>query len=160
VTDAYDGPNIPGNPAGFIVGAINEGQSATAALNAFREAGGEMRTQTWYQMFGQVTDAIARSPLAGSLDPYSLPDPGAYATWAMGPGGEYATQVDLFFRDLDTGLVGSIPYTYVTSDPHTPEEAIAEAMGDFGESDTQAQYDQVMLGGTVRNVYTTVQFGA
>lgn len=160
MTDPYDGPNIPGNPAGFMASAIGEGTSATAALQEFRDAGGQMRTQTWYRMYGEVTDALARSPMAGTLDPNALPDPAAYATWAMGAGGEYATQVDLFFRDLDTGLIGTIPYTYVTDVPHTPGEAIAEGMADFGESDTQAAYDQSIEGGIVRNIYQTVAFGA
>jgi len=159
MSDEFSPGSVPGNPSGFIAGAVNDGTSATDALNAFREAGGSIRTQTWYRLFGEVTDSLARSPMAAALDPYQLPDPAAYATWTMGPGGQYATQVQVFFRDIDTGLIGTSQYTYVTDEPHTPAEAEAAAYDEYSDTDNAGDYGQVVLGTSTVNVYTTSPYG-
>lgn len=154
--DGGDAGTEVGNPAGFIVGAINEGQSATAALGAFRQAGGEMRTQTWYRLFGETQASIAARPEAAALDPFQVPQAGDYTEWAMGPGGQYVTTVDVLFRDVDTGLIGRKQYMYKTDDPHSPAEAQLAAWGDMGDPENEAQYGQAMLGAVTRNVYLTV----
>lgn len=64
--------------------AIREGQSATAALRLYRQAGGSIRTQTWYRLYGQaqlegVTTSkeaaapLNRVPIAGEIQPAIVP---------------------------------------------------------------------------------------
>lgn len=149
-------PVSVGNPAGYISGLIGEGTGSTEGLADFRDAGGAIRTQTWYRLWGEVTDSLARSGVAGQLDPDQLPDPAAYGTWTMGPGGQYATQVQVYFRDVDTGLVGTSFYTYVTDDPHTPGEAEAAAFDEYSDPDNATNYDQSVLGTSTVNVYQTI----
>jgi hypothetical protein len=153
------GVNV-GNPSGFIAGKINDGVTSTAALRDFRQAGGAMRTQTWYRLYGEVTDALARAPQAASLDPYQLPDPSAYATWAMGPGGQYVTSVTVQFRDKDTGALGSKQYLYKTDEPHTPAEAQAAAFDEYSDPDNIAPggsgEGQIPIGTMTKNIYVTV----
>lgn len=145
-----------GNPAGFIVGAIGDDMSSTQALAAYRDAGGSIRTQTWYRLYGEVTDALARSPGAMALDPDAIPGANDYATWTMGGGGQYATQVQVYFRDVDTGLVGTTNYTYVTDVPHTPGEAEAAAFDEYSDPDNAGDYGQVVLGTATSNVFRTI----
>lgn len=154
--DAFDPGASTGNPAGFIVDAIKRGVGSTAALGEYAEAGGEIRRQTWFRLYGEVTDALARSESAAALDPFQLPDPSAYATWTMGSGGQYATQVQVFFRDVDTGLIGTSQYTYVTDEPHTPAEAEAAAFDEYNDPDNASDYGQAILGTATSNVMQTI----
>jgi hypothetical protein len=156
--DFAPGVNV-GNPAGFVAGAVGEGTNATAALNAFREAGGEMRTETWYRLYGEVTDSLGRQSQAAQLNPYSIPDADAYSTWEMGAGGKFATQVQVFFRDQDTGIIGSSNYTYITDQAHAPGEAEAAAFDEYADPDNASNYAQSMLGTMTTNVYATVPYG-
>lgn len=163
MSDEYDGPTIPGNPSGYIVGAINEGTSATSALNAYRGDGGSIRTQTWYRLFGEVSNALASEPAAAALDPYQLPSASDYAQWSMGPGGEYVTSVRVFFKDQDTGLIGSKLYDYKTAEPHTPFEAQLAAETDYFSPENteigQSGEGQQFLMTTIHNVYFTTPYG-
>lgn len=156
MADSFDPEANTGNPAGFIVGQVSGGVSSSAALRAFREAGGSIRTQTFYRLYGEVTDALARSDSAAGLDPFSLPDPGNYATWTMGRGGQFATQVKVFFRDVDTGLIGTSNFTYVTDEPHSPAEAEAAAYDEYNDPDNAADYGQAVLGTATSNVFQTI----
>lgn len=149
-----------GNPAGYMVGAIQEGTSATAALNAFRDEGGEIRNETWYRLYGEVGDALNKSALAGQLDPYQIPAQSDLAPWTMGRGGEYATQVQVFFRDKDTGLIGHKEFTYTSSVPHTPAEAELAAFDEYGDQEVADQYDQAVLGTMTSNVFQTFAYGS
>jgi len=134
--------------------------SANAALNAFREAGGAMRRQTWYRLYGQTADTLARSPESSALEPGAIPNAEQLGTWAMGAGGQYATQVNVLFRDRNSGVVGVAPYTYVSDDPHTPDEAIAAGIDLYSDDEAAARYDQQILGGVATNVWQTVPFGS
>lgn len=154
-----EGVNI-GNPAGFIADKLREGTGATRALDEFREAGGEMRRQSWFRLYGQVSDTLARSPESEALDPRALPDSSAYGEWAMGAGGQYASQVNVMFRDVESGVIGTAQYTHISDDPHTPEEAIAAAVDVYGDEETAGRYEQAILGGVVTNVWQTVPFDA
>lgn len=156
MSDEFDYGASTGNPAGYIVGSIGEGLSSTAALNAYREAGGSIRTQTWYRLYGEVTDSLARSPVAGQLDPDQLPGGGDYATWTMGKGKQFATQVQVYHRDLDTGIVGTSNFTYVTDYAHTPGEAEEAAFNEYSDPDNASEYGQAVLGTATVNVYQTI----
>lgn len=150
----------PGNPAGFLVAKINEGLGPYQALQAFREAGGSMRSQTFSRLYGEVAGSLANEKTIGDLDPYRLPDPARYSPWTLGNGGEYVTSVNVFFRDRDTGIIGSKPYDYKTAEPHAPGEAEMAAYDDFAENSDESNYNQVIVGTTVRNIYETNAYGA
>lgn len=147
-----------GNPAGFIADKLREGISANRALQEFQEAGGGMRRQTWYRLFGQVADTIARQPESEALDPSALPDASAYGEWQMGQGGQYATQVNVMFRDAESGVIGTAQYTHVSDQPHTPGEAIDAAIDVYSDEDAASRYEQVILGGVATSVWQTVAF--
>jgi len=149
------GANI-GNPSGFIKGLIDEGEGPTSGLQIFRDAGGEIRTQTWFQLYGEVNEALITSGEASALDPYQLPDPAGYSEWKMGRGGQFATQVKVFFTDRDTGVVGTTNYTYITDQAHTPGEAEAAAFDEYADADNENEYGQTVQGTMTTNVFATV----
>lgn len=75
--------SILGNRAAAQL-AIREGVNATDALRLYRSAGGSVRTQTWYRLYGQaqlegaLTSKEAAAPLnrvptAGEIQPATVP---------------------------------------------------------------------------------------
>lgn len=148
-----------GNVSGYVKEYIKAGYSATAALAEFRDAGGAIRDSRWYSLYGQITDTIAREPAFLALDPYTLPDASEYGTWAMGAGGQYATQVKIQLLDRDDGTITTQLATYVTDEPHTPIEAQMWAMDTFGDADAEADYGVTVMGATASAVWTTVPYG-
>jgi hypothetical protein len=153
-----EGPPAPGNPAGFIAYNVSIGTSARAALEEWRNLGGTTGDRTWYQLYGQVTDTIMRSPDMAALDPAVLPSGADYGTWAMGQGGQYATQVNVTYIDEDTGLRSSQPFTYITDEPHTPEEAEQAAIDEYGADDNASKYGQQITGAYTVHVWQTTPF--
>lgn len=49
-------------PISHIFDAIREGLSATEALNQYREAGGQIRTQRFYHAYGEIAAELAVEP--------------------------------------------------------------------------------------------------
>lgn len=159
MTDTFDGGGgelTPGNPAGFIAYQVSIGASARESLAEWRSLGGTSGNQAWNALYGQVTDAMLRRPDWATLDPNTLPTGADYGTWAMGSGGEYATQVKVMVTDADTGDELLLDFTHTSSDPHTPAEAMAAALADYGDADTLDQYAQTLQGAFVSAVYRTV----
>lgn len=155
-----DPPIDLGNVSGYVRDYIEQGYTATEALSDFREQGGAIRDSRWYSLYGQITDTIAREPSFLALDPYSIPDASEYGTWAMGNGGQYATQVSIQLVDRDTGLLTTQLATYVSDDPHEPIEAQDWAMDTFGDDDLEADYGVTVLGATATKVWMTVPYGS
>lgn len=149
---------IPGNPTGFIRDLQAEGEGPTAGLRLFRDAGGSIQDARWFDLYRQTADTLANTPATVGLDPYSVPGPGEYSTWAWGRGDQYMTQVNLsiYDRDLDTYLTQ--PYTYVTDEPHTPAEAEDAAIDQFDPLNTGSDFNQVVYGAVATDVARTVAY--
>jgi hypothetical protein len=159
--DDWFGPDFeitPGNPYGYMVYAQELGMSGREALDAWRELGGTAGNQNWNRLYGQVGDALARMPDMAALAPDVIPSAGDYGTWAAGNGGKFATTVRLQLTDVDTGQQSTTFYTYMSDVAHTPNEAIAAAMADFGSDANQQAYRVTVDGGFVTGVYQTVPY--
>lgn len=149
----------PGNPSGFIAYHQSIGTSGRGALAEWRELGGTSGDAKWRELWGQVADTVARTESTASLQPDVLPSPTEYGEWAMGQGGQYATQVSVTYIDTETGLRSSSPYTFITNDPHTPEEAEAAAMDEYGSDEAADRYGQTITGAFTVHIWQTVAFG-
>jgi hypothetical protein len=149
-----------GNPAGFMAYHVSIGSSAREARDDYRSQGGTTGDTAWNRMYGQVSDTLARIPDQAALDPGTLPSAGDYGEWAMGRGGQYATQVAMQLTDQETGLSFISQYTYLTDDPHTPAEAQDAAIDAFGDPDALDQYAQTMGGAFAIHLWQTVPFGS
>lgn len=147
-----------GNPAGFIAQSIRNGLSMNQSLREFREAGGAARNEYWRSTYADVRDAMARSENVAGLNPDALPTGEDYAEWAMGRGGQYATQVTVFIRTKGTGDSGTRQFTYLTDEPHTPGEAEQAAIDEFTDPVNAGPYEDVVSGAMATNVYTTTPF--
>lgn len=148
----------PGNPSGFMVYAQQLGLSARESLDAWRELGGTSGNQNWHTMYGQIADALSRIPDQAALDPTVLPGPTDYATWAAGRGGQFATQVGVVVTDVETGLQSTLQYTYFSDVPHTPDEARQAAMDEYGSSDNESRYGQVVNFAYPVHLFQTVAY--
>jgi hypothetical protein len=157
---AGEPPVDVGNISGFQRDLIEGGVNATQGLAIFREAGGAIRDSRWFALYGQVADTIAREPAFLAINPYQLPDSSDYGTWAMGKGGQYATQVAIDVLDRGTGLYTTQLATYVTDVPHTGVEAEAWAQDQFGQPDAQNAYGVTVMGAMAKAYWVTVPWGA
>lgn len=158
MADDFD-VSVPwGNPVSYISEAQGLGWSQSETLRTFRADGASLATQTFGRLWNEVADSLTRQTSAGGLDPFALPDANVYSTWTMGKGDEFATSVNVLFRDNDTGMIGTKQYLYKTADPHTPAEAQMAAWNEFSDPDNQEQYGQTALGTSTRNVFRTVAF--
>lgn len=149
-----------GNPAGFAAYYQRIGASANEALSDFRDSGGEMQTQRWYRLYGQVGDSLARNDEAYAIAPDTLPTAEQYGEWEAGNGGQYATQVSVTFRDIDSGVFGVAQYTHITDEPHTPEEAMQAGIDLYANEDAAGRYEQEIMGAFATNVWQTVPFNS
>lgn len=153
---SFEPPDIPGNPSGFIRSLQAEGEGPTAGLRIFRDAGGSIQDSRWFDLYHQVADTLASTPQTLGLDPFSVPGPGEYETWQLGPGNQYMTQVDVTLYDKDLGEMLTKPYTYVTDDPHTIADAEDAAISEFDPDNTGSDFNQVMMGALATTVARTV----
>lgn len=148
-----------GNRAGFMAKAIQEGLSANETLRLMREGGAGMARQAGLRLYGQVNASLARRGEQIAYPTNALPRGDMMQPWAMGRGGQFATQVEIQVRDRRSGIVSAVQYTHVTDEPHTGDEAIQAGMDLYGDTETQNRYAQSVEGGVVINRFETVPYG-
>ena len=146
---------IPGNPAGFIRALQAAGEGPTAGLQMFRDAGGKIQDSRWFGLYRQVADTLEATPGALGLDPFSLPAPHEYVPWDLGPGDQFMTQVDVQLMNTADGTFVTKPATYVTDEPHTPEEAEDWAIAKFDPLNTGSPFSQTIMGALTVTVAQT-----
>lgn len=150
--------DVGGNRAGFIARAIQQGMSANQTLAALRDAGAGMARQAGLRLYGQVMGSLANREAQVAYPTNALPRAEVLSPWAMGRGGQFATQVEIQVRDRRTGIISAVQYTHVTNEPHTGDEAIQAGMDLYGDTDTQNRYGQTVEGGVVINRFETVPY--
>lgn len=134
----------PGYPIWAVLGAQNEGLSASAGLGAYRDAGGEVRTQSWYRLWGE-----ARAAVADKLDEATAPlnrRPSAHEVqeWTTTNATGFLQQVEVFVRDRITGEVVAKPFSVTGEHLISRGNAISQALDHFSEN--QEDYDETVLG--------------
>lgn len=144
---------------GFIRQAIGEGLSMTATRRTFREAGvGRMSNQAFSQLFGQIREAVGNRDRLARLDYNLIPDADVYSQWAAGTPDRYASFVQVFVREPGTRMVTSRFHQHISSDPHSPQEALDAAMATVSAAaaDNGTDFDAVVLDGVVTSMTRTV----
>lgn len=92
-------------PKGLIQRALREGATPTHALSAFREAGGRIRTQTWYRLWGQSEVERARiGPEAGAAL-HRVPTSSEIQTATSRRARGYMQRVTVLGRDADGNII-------------------------------------------------------
>lgn len=124
----------PLNIGAFMAQAAGEGLGVTEARNALRAAGGAISNATFSAMYSEIRTSIAARDALQNIDYGSIPSGADYTEWTMGAEGDYATFVTSYVRVPGQSGVEERYFTYVTDQPHTPQEAI-DAAADFYTND-------------------------
>lgn len=142
---------FPGSPAGFIANLVRQGFRPTEGLRMWREAGGSIRTQTWFRLFGEIRASIGRLEEFMSLPPDIPPSDDHFVPWSAGRPGLRAYQVDVWVRERETGAVMATPFTLVSDEVLSPSEAIDQAIDLY--SDHAEKYNQQILGASLTGLF-------
>lgn len=150
-----------GNPwasgaRGLISDLIDQGLSATAGLEQARDLGVEsIRTQTWYDLWGETAAAKANAGEFFDVD-YATPlGAESYTDWAAGRAGTYGHQVGVVVRDLESGAEWVVEYTAISDSPMTPQQAVDEALAVYTQGTTAegGTFEERIRGGFLKNAY-------
>lgn len=144
-------PERPGLAGNFIAGLIREGHSASSGLRALREAGGSVRTQTWYRAWNETLASVERAGTIGRapLDSRPLGDELSAGGWRTRE--RYTYMVDVMVRPVGSSDVFSMPMAVTSNDLLTYDQALAQAI-DYATSDLE-QYGEQVVGGVTTAVY-------
>jgi len=141
-------------PISFIFNAIKEGLNATDALNAYREAGGAIRSQRFYHAYGEVNAELAVESNLQSQPANQVPSgefivdrgssrPGAY----LARGGVLTS---IRTVDPETGRVSEMTTTTFGSVRYTTLPTIAQIQADiegqFGPEGRSGLANSTVLG--------------
>lgn len=114
-------------PLGFIQAAIAEGRTSTASLQAYRDAGGAIRTQRWYRAWGELGAEISRVPMVQAA-PINRQPTGEEISRVAGKGPpRFVFYGGVQVVERETGLVQTLPAAVRSTRLLTYMEAI-EAM--------------------------------
>lgn len=149
-----------GNRAGYVAELLRQGESANSILRTLSENGAGIQRQAGLRLVAQVRGTLERGSTTQGLTPNQIPDSRDYGTWAMGRGGQYATNVAVYLQDREDGSSLTQFYTHVTNEPHTPEEAALAAMDSFDNSDEENEYNQRVVGALPGAMWQTVPFNS
>lgn len=147
----------PGSPVTWASAYASMGHSATSALRDFREAGGHVRTQTWYQVYGQVSATIEHRAGLAALADEAHPDAKDVGTWKAGREGIHYHQAEVYIRRQGGSDIETFYYTAISDRLRTKGAVLDEAMGyadTFRDSDTFGEF--TILGAALSSVSRSV----
>jgi len=147
------------DPGAFIAGAIQEGLGVTEARNLFRSYGMSMGNGPFGQIYGQIRSAMSQQIQNVGLTYDAIPPGEVYTPWAAGTPDQFASFVQTYTRAKGSDEIQTHFTTYVTADPHTPQDAI-----DFAQQESEAAAaaggtfeGQTTLASVVTSMTRTVQ---
>lgn len=151
------GANV-GNIAGWIAAKIRGGATPAGALKEFRDAGGAIRTQRWYQLFNESREAVQRSATIAGLAGNRRPSDDLFTPWQTRRPGLYAYQIQLVTRDRETGDTILREHTQFYDRKVSPDKAIADALGEITNEDGTigTEIPEVVEGGFLKGLFQTV----
>lgn len=144
-------PERPGLAGNFAAGLIREGLSASRGLDAFREAGGSARTQTWYRAWNETLAAIERAGAIGRAPLDSRPLESELSAGGWRTRERYTYMVDVLVRPVGSSDVFAMPMAVTSDSLLTYDEALAQAIG-YAETDLD-KYGEAVVGGVPTAVY-------
>lgn len=145
----------PSTPAGFLAQLLGAGMSTTAALGAFREAGGSIRTATWYQMAGEVKTALNARDVTAAFDPTSIPNVDMLIPWSAGKPGQYLYNFDIIVTNPEADLAYRVPFSFTTTNLFSPDDIMNAGLDSY--SAAADSYGEVVHGAVFTGVYAMGQ---
>lgn len=151
------GANI-GNVAGWIAAKIRGGATPSSSLKEFRDAGGAIRTQRWYQLFAESREAVERAARWAALPGNRRPSDDLFAPWQTRRPGMFAYQIQVITRDRETGDTIIREHTQFYDKKVSPDKAIADALDDITNEDGTigTEIPEVVEGGFLKGLFQTV----
>lgn len=129
---------------GFISAGVKQGLSGNAILGALREGGLGIRTQSFYEILGEVRASVGRAGDIANLNPETIPGDEMFSVWRQAPEGMNLYQIDMHVIDPTYGAI-TAPFSVASSENLTVEQAIGRAMDVF--TTNADKYGQRVLGG-------------
>lgn len=135
---------------GWIAAAVNDGLSATAALRAFRDAGGAMRDRVWYRLYEEqrATVAIVGDEVTKPLG--AIPNATEIMPMTTRRATGYLQTLQIYTRESGTDIIMTRPFMFTTQELMTRGEALTRALTMMQQAADEDRYSETILGG----VYT------
>lgn len=131
-------------PSYQALASFNEGSSASGGLAAFREAGGRIGNQAWYQLWNNIASRNQRYESEFNKPLGELPVEADITDFPTGKARGYMQQVLMHFRDRETGELVTRDYSTVSRDLMTRQAAIDEAMSNYTPDGTDGEKQQFL----------------
>jgi hypothetical protein len=152
-------------PISFIFNAIKEGMNATNALEAYREAGGAIRTQRFYHAFGEVNAELAVESGLQSEPTNQVPSGEFIIDRGSGRPGAYLARGGVLISvrtvDPDTGKVSEQTMTNFGSVRYSVLPTIAQIQADieaqFGPEGRSGVGNSTILGSFLSPILNLVE---
>jgi hypothetical protein len=146
-----------GWPVSALQQAIRTGETPTAALAAYRAAGGSIRTQTWYRLYQQleIEGALQSKELASPLNRRPTAEDLQLATTRLATG--FMQRVVVMAEDDQgriRGLDVSVTGEGVVSRRSAIADALAKVQAGMEDEDTRDRYPfKRIIGGYYQGTY-------
>lgn len=133
---------------------LTQGISAREGLRLFREAGGSIGNQRWFELVRSLRDnpQIRVSQMEGNF--VSVPSVNEIQTWENLTKKGYFQQVNILLRDKDTGDVSVKAYTGMGRVLRSRREIIMEAIESMQNGNLSGNYNQEIIGVAYTGTYT------
>jgi|SRR6266702_8422299 len=141
--------------AQWALAAIQDGLSANAGLQQFREQGGHVATQTWFRVTAELQASLAGREGVYDEPTNRIPTAGEIQHWTTQTAKGYIQQVEVLARDRDTGEVISIPFSLTGRTLRSRHAALKEALSIYSD-DNAKRYNQQILGAVYTGTYQAV----
>lgn len=153
---------MPGDadlPVWAVLDALGNQQSASASLKAYRAAGGEVRTQTWYRLFGEVQGALGNRISEATAPLNRRPTAEETTTWSTRNAAGFLQQVEVLVRDRDTGEVSARPFSVTGPRLQSRGAVISQALDVFDSGVEEGSFSEQILGAVHVGAYELVPEG-
>lgn len=131
-------------PRSVARSAIIAGLGPTDALTSFRQAGGRIRTESWYRLYGQERAGFGAKIREQTLPTNRRPASNEVQRYSSRTATGYMQQVELTVRDRRSHLTLTKRFTYRTDTLVTRNRAVTAAIDTYaGASDA---YEEDILG--------------
>ena len=125
----------------LMLRGVQEGMSGARVLSLFREFGIGMRTQSFYQLFGQASRVVAEAGAEPTRPLESVPGLSEIAPVAAGPRAEPGViqTVRLIYREAVTGNLREVYHSTKSDQAVTRQEAINAAIDAYATHSEEYQ---------------------
>lgn len=132
---------------------LSQGWSAREGLRRFREAGGHIGNQRWFEVVRSVREAETHRIGELSGDVNAVPGAREITRWENLTKRGYFQQVNVLVRDTSTGELRIVPYTVYGNALISRKEAIQKAIGHIQSGIASGSYEESLVAAVYSGTY-------